>query len=228
MLDCSGKAEKPKYMSIKDNEIQVKAEHYFNGYNSAERFASFYYQIRFIEELNPQNVLEIGIGSGVVSSYLKRCGYNVTTCDFDSELRPDYTADIRNLPFEKNSFDVIAVYEVLEHLPFEDFDRILDELHKISRKYVIISLPVACVYFKVIVESNIFKYIFKKSFINFLFSIPQFFRKHRFSGEHYWEMGKKDYSYSKIKKRLKSKYKIIKEFRPDFNSYHYFFVLEKY
>jgi len=213
--------------SVKENEIQVPAEYYFKNYNSPERFVSYSYQIKLIEELNPQNILEIGIGNGIVSSYLKWRGFNITTCDFDPELKPDYLADIRNLPFEKKSFDVIAVYEVLEHLPFEDFDRILEELYKISKKNIIISLPVSSMYFKIIVESNIFRIIFKNTTFNLFFSIPQFFRKHVFNGEHYWEMGKKDYSYSKIKKHLQTKFRIIKEFRPEFNSYHYFFVLEK-
>lgn len=213
--------------SVKENEIQVSAEHYFKDYNSPERFVSYFYQIKLIEELNPQNILEIGIGNGIVSSYLKWRNFNITTCDFDPALEPDCLADIRNLPFEENSFDVIAVYEVLEHLPFEDFDRILEELYKISKKNIIISLPVSSVFFKIIVESNAFKIIFKNSFFSFLFSIPQFFRKHVFNGEHYWEMGKKSYSYAKIKKHLQKKFRIIKEFRPEFNSYHYFFVLEK-
>ncbi len=44
-----------------------------------------------------------------------------------------------NLPFEDNSFDVVLCIDVLEHL--ENIHDVFDELCRVSKSYVIISLP---------------------------------------------------------------------------------------
>jgi len=48
-----------------------------------------------------------------------------------------------------------------------------------------------------------------------------------FNGEHYWEIGRKNYPKSKIREIIKKHFKIKTEFSPMLNAYHYFFVLEK-
>ncbi len=46
-----------------------------------------------------------------------------------------------NLPFPPNTFDVVACYEVLEHLSFKYFPDALRILSSVSRSFIIISLP---------------------------------------------------------------------------------------
>ena len=50
-------------------------------------------------------------------------------------------------------------------------------------------------------------------------------RKHKFDGEHDWEIGKKGYSLSKIRKILSKYFIVEKEFYPPENMWHYFFIL---
>ncbi len=53
-----------------------------------------------------------------------------TTCDLDSPIA-DVKADIQDLPFEDNSFDVIFCNHVLEHV--EDDQKALSELYRVMK-----------------------------------------------------------------------------------------------
>ena len=50
-------------------------------------------------------------------------------------------ADLRALPFRDNSFDITICTEVLEHLPEEVLSKGVKELLRVSRKYVLVSVP---------------------------------------------------------------------------------------
>ena len=113
---------------------QVNKDHYFTeSYCSTRRFISFAEQIKNIINTNPDSVLEVGIGNGVVSDFIRKKGLNITTVDFDKELNPDYTASIMELPFKNDSFDCVCCFEVLEHLPFKCFNTALQELQRVSK-----------------------------------------------------------------------------------------------
>lgn len=113
-----------------------------------KQFISKALQINLIIKTKPKNILEIGIGDKETSDYLKKYGFKVTTCDYNEELKPDFIADIRELPFKDNSFDTVACFEMLEHLPYEYFDVCLKELKRVSRKNVIISFPYSSWYIR--------------------------------------------------------------------------------
>jgi len=212
-------------MTNKKFKTQVSKKHYFKGYDSLKRFISYFYQIDSVIKTKPKTVLEIGIGNKTVSNYLKQMRFQITTCDFDKNLQPDIVADIRNLPFKTNSFDTILACQILEHIPFEDVKKALSELKRVSKKNVIISIPYTRAYME-----NLFKIItpfFERQF-HFSVKIPclwvGYFKK---SKEHYWEMGRKNYSKREIRELIKKYFKIYKEFQPMLNSNRYFFILEK-
>lgn len=209
--------------------LSMGSNHYKNipgrgkGYDTWRRFISYFYQIDTLVSLEPKNILEIGIGNGLVSNQLKYYGFDVTTCDFDEHLKPDVVGDIRNLPFKNASFDAVACYEVLEHLPFEDFQNALKELHRVSKRHVVISFPY--------ITSNLFAYfrLFPRTNTRFFFFrlYERSRTVHKFDGQHYWEMGKKGYGKALISEIIdKSGFHIRNEFTP-FVHFHYFFVLEK-
>ena len=121
---------------------QVDPNHYFNeSYDVKERFISYWHQIYEIFEFNPKKVLEIGIGNGFASKYLKERSVNVITLDIDRRLNPDIEGSVLNIPIADESFDVVVCYELLEHLPYESFYKALSEIFRVSNSYATLSLP---------------------------------------------------------------------------------------
>lgn len=212
---------------VKKFNGQIPKKHYFDKYDTVPQFISYFYQIDLVQELKPNSVLEVGIGNKTVSEYLKRSGIKVDTCDFNKELEPDYVGDIRDLPLKNNSYEVVLACEVLEHIPWSDVDKALSELHRVSKKYVVISIPYSSVVVELVFKTPLLYRFFKKPFLDLFFRIPLFFIGYKYSGVHYWEMGRKGYSKRKIKSALKKYFRIIKEATPVLNHYHYFFILEK-
>ena len=203
---------------------QVKPNHYFvNSYDSKGRFISYWYQINEIIKLNPKKVLEIGIGNGFVSKYLKERRVNVLTLDVDKKLNPDIVGSVLDITFPDESFDVIACYEVLEHIEYKNFNKALSEIFRVSKSYSILSLPDASRVYRLYIQ------IPKLGIFRRLISLPRFKKPiNNFNGEHYWEIGKDAYPLNRIIKDIESVgFNIKKTYRIFENPYHRFFVLKK-
>lgn len=210
---------------------QKKKEHYFKPkYNTWERFISYFYQINLISEFaakSGKKILEIGKGNGLVSDYLKKSGFDVITYDFDASLSPDVVGDIREINLPENSFDIVTAFEILEHIPFDDAENVLENINKITKKYAIASLPYRSTSFEFVLKFPGIRSIFKKDFISFLIRIPLVFKGIKSSGQHYWEIDAKNHSLRSIKRLFKRYYKLIRVIRPVLDNYRIFFVLEK-
>jgi len=192
----------------------------FKKYVYLERWISYWHQIDEVLELKPKTVLEVGVGNKIVFDRLQREGVEIQTLDIDKELNPDFAGSVENMPLEDNSFDVILCAEVLEHLPFKNFEKALLELKRVSKKYLVLSLP----HFGPPLKIS-FKIPFIKE-IKIAFKIP-YHPKHKSGGVHYWEIGKKGCSPKKIRNIIKKYFKIRKEFIPFESQYHHFYILEK-
>ena len=198
-----------------------KKAYEFKKYCGIDRWASYWYQLDEILKLKPTSVLEIGVGTNVFGSYLKRnTDIKYFSMDIADDLHPDIFGNIEKIPLENNSIDVVCVFEVLEHLPFEKFENVLKELKRVSKNYVVISLP----HFGPMIKFS-FKLPFLKE-IKIAFKIP-YYLEHKFNGQHYWGIGKKGYSSGMIKEVMNTVgYKIVKDFIPYENSYHHFYILD--
>ena len=206
-------------------KVQVEPDHYFDkSYDSKERIIGYWHQTKEIIELKPEKVLEIGIGNGFVSQYLKNRKINILTLDIDKRLGPDISGSILDMPFADGSFDTVASFEVLEHLPYEDAKKALAEIYRVSQKYVILSLP-DCTKVYIFCIS-----IPKIGIYSKLIPLPQFkFPQHIFDGEHYWEIGKAGYSLDRIIADIQTTgFEVKRTYRLLENPYHRFFILEKY
>jgi ubiquinone/menaquinone biosynthesis C-methylase UbiE len=192
------------------------------SYDTKERFASYWNQINEVAKLNPRSVLEVGIGYAFVSSYLRRWGFNVTTLDVCREFQPDVTGSVICLPLKTDFFDLCLCCEVLEHLPYSEFTKALQELRRVSSSYVVLSLPDASSYIGLQIKGLI-------GLPPKLLSLPQLsHRKHVFNGYHYWEIGKQGYSLGRILRVIQgSNFGLERTYRLFDCPYHRMFVLRK-
>lgn len=108
-------------------------------------------RIKSTIELIPKDVkslLDVGCGNGVFLNSL-----------FDRKMKMDLTgtdrshtalkyvktkkvqSDITNLPFNDNEFDCVSCLEVIEHLPHTVYESALAELVRVSKRFIIISVP---------------------------------------------------------------------------------------
>lgn len=203
--------------------MKTEKESYFEfPYEKKGRFASYWHQIQEIAETGPDTILEIGVGNRFVSNYLTSKGFGVVTMDIKANFHPSICGSIVDTPFKSGCFDVVACYEVLEHLPYKVFPNALKELCRIAKNRVVISVPDSTSMYRFWIQ------IPKIGDIQKLISLPfKRERLHVFDGEHYWEIGRKGFAVKKIKEHIRAcGFKILKTYRV-FEFYHRFFVLEK-
>jgi len=106
------------------------------------RFLSTQIQLTSVTDLGDsiRSILEIGPGSGYFSSIAKNHGYDVKTADINSRTNPDYLGDFLEVDIPER-FDMVAAFEMLQHLPYEDLPAALEKIAALSSRYVFISVP---------------------------------------------------------------------------------------
>jgi hypothetical protein len=170
-------------------------------------------------ELSPFKVLIVGKGLGMEAELLRFLGKHVVTIDIDPALKPDVVGSVQDLPFVSGSFDVVICAHVLEHLPRVLFESCLAELARVARA-TILYLPIAgwTVSVKLATKPGAIR-------INCRIHVPNLRGRHKFDGEHYWEIGKRGSRLTTIRAACKSFFTIRKEYQnPDW-LYSYNFVL---
>lgn len=208
-------------------DIQVADNHYEKkSYLSISRWSTYSLVIEETLRLNPKKILEIGPGPGLVSSTLKRIGFSVATLDIDPNTKPDYrmsTTDIKENRDLLGTFDLIIASEVFEHIRYEDFVDTLKTLREIS-KNLIITLPDTnqnSLFFAFRLRLPIFNSVIGKLKVRFKKI------KHRFDGQHYWEIGKKSFPLRRILDDMKRcGWTIQNTYTNIDNPYHRFFILK--
>lgn len=94
-----------------------------------------------------RTVLDAGSGDGLISRTLQQAGYHPVALDVSRQALRHIRdlrrvqGDVCQLPFPDGSFDLVIACELLEHLPFDTFSDALNELSRVSRKYVIATVP---------------------------------------------------------------------------------------
>lgn len=92
-----------------------------------------------------KTVLDVGCGDGTISNGLSKY-FNVLATDrsfnalkFVEPNKLNISADY--LPIKNNSFDLVFSSEMIEHLPDEIFYKSINEMKRVSSKYIYLTFP---------------------------------------------------------------------------------------
>lgn len=189
-------------------------------------FSMYYKQIELVKEYSLlwYNILEIGPWSWFVSDYLKKIWYNIDTFDYFEKFNPTYCWDIREINnIVEKKYDLIICFDVLEHIPFIDFEKTLQKLAIISND-IIIWLPRP--------SFNLFRFIFRLPYFKKIYkisiNISLFWKEHIYDWAHHWEVWKKWYSIKIITKIFKKVFdKVVFKWHPFLFENEVYFYLKK-
>ncbi len=90
-------------------------------------------------------ILDVGCGNGVytnlIEPYRFKVGLDLSRIALQQITAPHLQADASSLPFEDHSFDASLSMEMLEHLPQPNYQAALNELRRVARRYILITVP---------------------------------------------------------------------------------------
>lgn len=217
-----------KQGSLTTDEFTRQRQPYVaEDYETKGRFCSYWHQLDEIRKAMPRqdgHILVIGKGSGFIDSYLRQLGYDVATLDIDAALAPSYCASVLDMPLLDGSVDLVVCCQVLEHLPFEQFDIALGEIRRVLSPggRLVLSLPDL---------TRTYKFLLQLPKLGQLAGVipvpvPEFLKKPwTYNGEHYWNIGNKGYPVRRIAAHIGSRgFTIEREFRVFEMSWHRFFI----
>jgi ubiquinone/menaquinone biosynthesis C-methylase UbiE len=92
------------------------------------------------------SILDVGCGDGritnrLVSHYSKVVGLDSSQQALQHVKAERVQANIDSLPFPDRNFDLILCTEVLEHILFEDYPKVLAEIERVAASHIIVSVP---------------------------------------------------------------------------------------
>lgn len=201
-------------------EAALERSYYTGDSNfTPEHLHSMSFQILQLRSFRPRRVLEIGIGNGFVSTFLRQAGVEVVTADINPALGADICAPLADLPLHLagERFDVVACCEVLEHIPFEQFGAHLDVLRSLAPN-AFISLPGHFPWLGLSGRLGV-----HNRFVDVCLGLRIPCRR-RLTDGHYWEIGSQwQTRRSALVAQMRQRYAAVESGVFPMHRYHYFF-----
>jgi ubiquinone/menaquinone biosynthesis C-methylase UbiE len=137
---------------VRDYKKELYEQSYFwkSDYLSIPAEAKRVDEIISCVQDDTQTVLDVGCGNGAFVNAL----YALDADRFEKIVGIDYSsealkyvksiklrASIDNIPVQSKCFDLVSCLEVLEHLSVDEFHNAIAEIQRVSRKYILVSVP---------------------------------------------------------------------------------------
>ena len=125
------------------NDKKKYSSDWINKLESKEHWLSYWHQLKLmLESLEAKDsMIELGIGSGFTSNYLRSKNIDVLTVDIDKNKSPDIVSDAISFKPNKN-YDHFCAFEVFEHMKFEEMENVLKNIKSKIDKNIFISVPI--------------------------------------------------------------------------------------
>jgi len=129
-----------------ENEAFWTEERFLKNNEELDRFGA----IRSLIPHSSKSLLDVGCGNGAFLKYLednntklKLTGFERSQAALSNKIcKSDIIlGSAEKIDFPDNSFDLVVALEVIEHLPYMVYEKALSEIQRVSKKYIIISVP---------------------------------------------------------------------------------------
>jgi hypothetical protein len=133
-----------KYKSkIVDGQEVCFASDWIYDLETEVHFNWYYHQADMVyRNLNRNHkILEIGIGTGLLSELLKRRKWDIKTLDIDEEKHPDFCESAIDFDYREHGIEAVLAFEIFEHIPFSTFKKVVGKLCRSEINTVCFSLP---------------------------------------------------------------------------------------
>lgn len=133
---------KYKSQEVDGYEVYYSAD-WIDGLETEVHFNWYYHQAKLVYGKCNQDdrIIEIGVGTGMLSDMLKKRGWKIQTLDIDESKKPDYCMNALDFDYETHQIDTILAFEIFEHIPFETFKKVIKKISDSGVKSVHFSLP---------------------------------------------------------------------------------------
>lgn len=206
-----------------DRERDLSRDVYFSDfYFSMPQLCSFAHQLNLIHAMRPTSAIEVGLGNGFVSTYLRRAGVPVITADINPALNPDICAPLGEVRAHiTQPQDLVICCEVLEHMPLDQLNINLDHLRTLGTR-LFLTLPNSARTWGV--SGLLFLPRFQGALFDLVFRIPW---KRPIPAPHFWEVDTAlECTRQSIVRLLRQRYRTVRTGRFALNPYHVWFICE--
>lgn len=133
-----------KYKTREVDGITVRySSDWIHDIESEEHFLWYYHQAKVVYDhcTRDENLLEIGLGAGLLSDLLKRRNWDIKTLDIDADKKPDICESASEFDYSSINVNVVLAFEVFEHIPFDTFKKVIERISESKVHGIYFSLP---------------------------------------------------------------------------------------
>lgn len=112
---------------------------YKSKYKYIDRESKAYFVCNKYKDILKGEILDVGADKCYIKKYLSAGKTSYTGIGLGENVDININLEKEKMPFDDDSFDCVLCLDVLEHL--DNLHDVFDEICRVSKKYVIISLP---------------------------------------------------------------------------------------